>query len=125
VVDVAIKVVEVVSIAKQGIDKPKVIVDSTLTMRLKVFEDDADIAKAIPLIDVIKTKTIKGQVAGETEASLTAREVEEIKKEFQAEIDRYTAEQRIQTSIDVKAISDSLDVSKVSKISIEAVVIDG
>jgi hypothetical protein len=116
------KVVEIVSVTKNGVDTAKVKADSTLSMRLRVFEDGADVARVIPLIDVTKTKTIKGQVAGETEESLTDREVKKIKEEFQAEIDRYTAEQHIQSIIDVKAISDSLDVSKVSKISIEAVI---
>lgn len=115
------KVIEVVSVTKNGVDTAKVKADSTLTMRLKVFEDGVDVAKAEPLIDVVKTRTVKGQVEGETEESLTAREVKRIKEEFQAEIDRYTAEQHIQSTIDIKAMSDSLDVSKVSKISIEVV----
>jgi hypothetical protein len=116
------KVIEVVSVAKQGIDTAKVKADSTLSMRMKIFADGVDISKAEPLINIEKSATIKGQVEGKTEETLTADKVEEIKKEFQAEIDRYIAENRILGYINTKAVSDSLDVSKMS---IEAVKIDG
>jgi hypothetical protein len=114
VIDMAQKVIEVVSVKKNDVDKAKVRADSTLTMRLKVYEDGVDPAKADPLIDVVKTKIIKGQVEGKDDAQLVNQEVVKIKAEFQAEIDRYIEEKRIQSTIDVKAVSDSLDVSKVS-----------
>lgn len=115
------KVIEVVSVTKHGVDTTKVKADSTLLMRMRIFVDGVDITKAEPLINTEKSATIKGQVEGKTEETLTTNKVEEIKKEFQDEIDRYTAEKRILGYINTKAISDSLDVSKMS---IEAVVID-
>ena len=111
----AIKVIELISLTKQDVDTTKVKANSTLVMKMKVFEDGADIAKAMPLITLEASEMVKGQVEGQTDQQLIERAVVKIKAKFQAEIDRYIAEQKLQSYVNVKAISDSLDVSKVIK----------
>jgi hypothetical protein len=111
----AIKVIELVSLTKQDVDTTKVKANSTLVMKMKVFEDGVDITKASPLIMLETSEMVKGQVEGQTDQQLTQRAIEKIKLKFQAEIDRYTAEQKLQSYVDVKAISDSLDTSKIVK----------
>ena len=111
----AIRVIDNIKVAKQSADTAKTKSDSTLSMRMRVFEDGADILKATPLIDVEESHIIKGQVEGKSDDVLREDAVAKIKEKFQAEIDRYVTEQLIQSKVDSVAIKDSLNVSKVIK----------
>jgi len=112
----AIKVIDNVILTKQKVDTAKVKADSTLSMRMRIFEDGADITKAVPLITLETSEMVKGQVENQTDQQLVDKAVVKIKAKFQAEIDRYVAEQKLQSYVEPKAVSDSLDVSKVIKV---------
>ena len=110
------KVIDNIKVVKQDIDTPQVMADSTLSMRMRIFDDDVDTAKATPLIEIEAFETIKGQVEGKTDDVLRENAIVTIKAKFQAEIDRYIAQQTIQNKITAKAIEDNLDVSKIPKV---------
>jgi hypothetical protein len=111
----AIKVIDNVILTKQDVDTAKVKANSTLSMRMQVFEDGVDTTKAVPLITLEASEMVKGQVENQTDQQLVDRAKVKIIAKFQAEIDRYVAEQKLQSYVNAKAISDSLDASKIIK----------